>query len=221
MAGFNMDGYVDVAERITEFSEKYPEGSLQSDLTPIEKDGVLTGWLCRAYAYRTAADERPGIGHAVEPVPGKTPYTRDSEAMNAETSAWGRAIIALGFRTKKIASRQEAEARQSSGAATAEGTPKAKSRPAAKEAPSRPAGQDDAPTNGHASFPPNVEPDVRFATQPQRKRLFAIAKEHGVESARLRQILGQITGQESTAQIPASEYDAVVAAVEAEGAVPA
>jgi hypothetical protein len=116
---FDMKDYVDVAERIAEFSAKYPEGSLQSDLTPLYKDDVLVGWLCRAYAYRSASDERPGVGHAVEPVPGKTPYTRDSEAMNAETSAWGRAIIALGFKTKKIASKQEAEARQDAAEGTA------------------------------------------------------------------------------------------------------
>lgn len=106
MSGFNMDDYVDVAERIRNFAERFPEGSLQSEL---EKTGE--GWLCKAYAYRTADDGRPGIGHAFEPVPGKTPYTKDSEAMNAETSAWGRAIVALGFDTKKIASKQEVRAR--------------------------------------------------------------------------------------------------------------
>jgi hypothetical protein len=37
--------------------------------------------------------------------------------MNAETSAWGRALAALGFIGKKIASREEVEARQGNGAA--------------------------------------------------------------------------------------------------------
>ena len=106
MTGFKMDDYVDVAQRIADFSEKYPEGSLQSELTLLEG-----GWLCKARAFRTPDDARPGIGHAFEPVPGKTPYTKDSEAMNAETSAWGRAIVALGFQTKKIASKQEVQAR--------------------------------------------------------------------------------------------------------------
>jgi hypothetical protein len=110
---FNMDDYVDVAARIAQFAEKYPNGSLQADLEPLRNvDGELVGWLCKAYAYRDNTDERPGIGHAVEPVPGKTSYTKDSEAMNAETSAWGRAIIALGFQTKKIASANEARNRQ-------------------------------------------------------------------------------------------------------------
>lgn len=106
---FNLDGYVDVAERIAEFAEKYPEGSLQSTVI-YHQDPA--GWFCTAKAYRTPDDPRPGVGHAFEPVPGKTPYTRDSEAQNAETSAWGRAIVALGFQTKKIASKQEVQARQ-------------------------------------------------------------------------------------------------------------
>jgi hypothetical protein len=114
MSGFKMDDYVDVAERLRLFKAEYPDGSLSSTLEPLrDRDGgVINAWLCRAEAYRTPDDPRPGVGHAVEPVPGKTPYTRDSEAMNAETSAWGRAIIALGFPTKKIASADEVRNRQ-------------------------------------------------------------------------------------------------------------
>jgi hypothetical protein len=109
LSGFNLDDYVDVSQRIDEFSAKYPDGSLQSELSYM---GEPPGWLCVAQAYRTPDDPRPGVGHAFEPVPGKTPYTRDSEAQNAETAAWGRAIVALGFKTKKIASKQEVQARE-------------------------------------------------------------------------------------------------------------
>ena len=196
---FDMKDYKDVADRVAEFSAKYPEGSLQSDLTPIYNGDTLVGWLCRAYAYRTAADERPGVGHAVEPVPGKTPYTRDSEAMNAETSAWGRAIIALGFSTKKIASRQEVEARQSSGATPVEGTPKPKRPVKAEEASPAPASP---AANG------------TYASEAQRKRLFALAKEHNVSTPDLRVIVEDLTGQGSTAQIPRAKYDAVCVAVQ-------
>src|ERR1044072_749476 len=82
---FNMDDYVDVAERIRQFNENSPDGSLQSHLEPV-KDSVdnLIGWLCKAYAYRTADDPTPGVGHAFEPIPGKTPYKREREAMKAE-----------------------------------------------------------------------------------------------------------------------------------------
>ncbi len=39
----------------------------------------------------------PGIGTAWEIVPGTTNFTRGSELQNLETSAWGRAIGALGI----------------------------------------------------------------------------------------------------------------------------
>lgn len=110
---FDLSEYVDVAERIALFKAGHPDGTLQSELQPIILDGALMGWYCKAFAYRTPGDERPGIGHAVEKVPGTTPYTRDSEAQNAETSAWGRAIVACGFTSKKIASAEEVLARQS------------------------------------------------------------------------------------------------------------
>lgn len=113
MSGFKMDDYVDVAERIRMFSDKYPDGSLQSTVQLIGEPPV--GVLCVASAYRTPDDPRPGVGHAYEPIPGKTPYTKDSEVMNAETSAWGRAIVALGFETKKIASANEVRSRTGGG----------------------------------------------------------------------------------------------------------
>ena len=103
---FDLDGYKTVAERCVEFFAKHPHGTLSSELTRLED-----GWLCKAFAYRTPDDPQPGMGHAFEPVPGKTPYTRDSEAMNAETSAWGRAIIAAGIPSEKIASQDEVRAR--------------------------------------------------------------------------------------------------------------
>lgn len=46
--------------------------------------------------------------------PGRTPYTLGSELMNAETSAWGRAIIAVGAADSKkgISSAEEVRNRQ-------------------------------------------------------------------------------------------------------------
>lgn len=109
---FSMDDYIDVSERIAHFSEKYPEGSLQSSWSQTTVND-RTFIVCEAFAYRTPDDERPGHGIAWEPFPGPTPYTKDSELMNAQTSAWGRAIVALGLAAnRKIASRQEVKARQ-------------------------------------------------------------------------------------------------------------
>jgi hypothetical protein len=125
---FSLDDYVTVSERIEQFRTKFPEGSLQSEWTfalvptPVKgEDGTWTTLdrpilVFKAYAYRTADDPRPGIGHASEPIPGKTPYTKDSEWANGETSAWGRAIVAvLAADTRKgVASRDEVQARQGS-----------------------------------------------------------------------------------------------------------
>ena len=62
----------------------------------VERDGEQ--WLAvKAYAYRYPDDQRPGIGHAWEPVPGRSPFTKGSELMVGETSAWGRALAAIGI----------------------------------------------------------------------------------------------------------------------------
>lgn len=107
------EGYVDVATRIVEFRTKHPEGCLRP-VDPTEPVRIITVGD-RTYlqyvaaAYRTPDDPTPGIGVAWEPYPGRTPFTRDSEAMVAETSAWGRAIVAvLAADTKRgIASAEE------------------------------------------------------------------------------------------------------------------
>ena len=108
----NLDDYIPVAERIHAFIQKYPEGSLQP--ANIDEPYTVVGngetkWIVYvAAAYRHPGDERPGIGIAWEPVPGRTPYTKGSELMVAETSAWGRAIVALGIEARRgIASREE------------------------------------------------------------------------------------------------------------------
>jgi hypothetical protein len=110
------EGYIDVATRIVEFRAKYPEGSLrpQNPDNPITviNIGDKTYLQYVACAYRNPTDTAPGIGVAWELFPGRTPFTRDSEAMVAETSAWGRAIVAaLAGDTKKgIASAEEVQA---------------------------------------------------------------------------------------------------------------
>jgi len=113
--------YIDVATRIVEFREKFPQGSLQQ----VKYEFVVVNnksWIVyTAAAYRAPDDERPGIGTAWEPIPGPTNFTRDSEVQNAETAAWGRAMVAaLAVDTKKgIASSEEVRNRQVKSSATA------------------------------------------------------------------------------------------------------
>jgi hypothetical protein len=114
--GFAED-YIPVNERIAAFIAQYPSGSLRP-LWPDEPYRVLgegeTKWLVyAACAFRTPDDPAPGVGLAWEPVPGRTPYTRGSELMVAETSAWGRALAAIGIATNKsIASAEEVRSAQ-------------------------------------------------------------------------------------------------------------
>ncbi len=110
----DLSNYVDVPQRIKEFREKYPEGCLQQVDMQFVNVGEEMFVVYTAAAYRTPDDPRPGHGTAWEPIPGKTPYTRHSEVQNAETSAWGRAIIAVGAAdSSKIASREEVRNRTS------------------------------------------------------------------------------------------------------------
>jgi len=130
---FSMDDYIDVAERIQDFKDTHPKGVLRRHGIPTvmvlegveprddSKRGVKAGdpvrtpfivYTARAYPNPVEEPDNYGEGTAWEPWPGATNYTHDSELMNAETAAWGRAIIALGLvANRKIASRQEVRAR--------------------------------------------------------------------------------------------------------------
>lgn len=134
---FDMQNYIDVKTRIKQFREKYPEGSLQPlnhekpyDIITMGNDTFIIYTAC---AYRNPNDPRPGIGTAMERFPGRTNYTKDSELMNAETSAWGRAIVAaLAVDTDNgVASYEEVRNRQAS------------------DTPSQPARVTTAPQNGN------------------------------------------------------------------------
>lgn len=123
----DLKDYNTVAMRIAEFRVKHPEGSLR----PVNLEepfrvldlGGRQFIVYAAYAYRSPEDQQPGVGVAWEPFPGRTPYTKDSELMNAETSAWGRAIVAAlaADTVAGIATREEIENRR----ADQEAAPKA------------------------------------------------------------------------------------------------
>ena len=90
--------YIDVAERIVEARAQYPNGRLRpadpAKPYTIESIDGQTYIVVVAAFYRDADDQLPGIGMAYEVFPGKSNFTRGSELQNAETSAWGRAMVA-------------------------------------------------------------------------------------------------------------------------------
>lgn len=118
-----LPNYKTVPERIAEFTAKHPEGSLQQLHLEYVRDFGGADWIVyTAAALRHPEDPAPGHGTAWERVPGLTNFTRNSEMQNAETSAWGRAIVAcLAADTSKsdIATLDEKQSR------TAERDPKA------------------------------------------------------------------------------------------------
>jgi hypothetical protein len=185
----DLKDYVEVPERIAQFREKHPDGSLQSEVLayPTESYPFV---VVKAYAYREPNDPRPGVGHAAELYPGRTPYTKDSELMNAETSAWGRALVAvLAADTKRgIASANEVQARQDSPpqvAARVQG----KARTATTSAETASPGQGTAP----AKAPPEDAPLDENPGEPERprylRRIHAVGKNLGYDHDALHGIL--------------------------------
>lgn len=115
---FDLDpSYKEVPERIADFAAKNPNGRLRP-VNPdqpykVEVIGDKVFIVYTAACYLSPDDTLPGIGVAWEPFPGRTPYTKDSELQNAETSAWGRAIVAaLQSEAKRIASAEDVRNRR-------------------------------------------------------------------------------------------------------------
>jgi hypothetical protein len=110
---FDLGDYVPVAERIVTFYELHPEGRIVC--TPPEATVLDGQWFITATCsvWKSDKPEPDAVASAWEPYPGKTTFTRDSEAMNAETSAIGRALGAAGVAVKRsLATSDEVQLRQ-------------------------------------------------------------------------------------------------------------
>lgn len=111
-----LDNYIDVATRLMELKKTYPNAKLQpfnpNQPYKIETIDDQTFIVYVAACYLSETDQLPGVGMAWEKFPGHG-MTRGSELMIAETSAWGRAIVAATMMaTKNIASADEVKAAQ-------------------------------------------------------------------------------------------------------------
>jgi hypothetical protein len=86
----NLSDYVDVPTRFAALLAKWPELRIKEHRPEIVTIGDKIFISVTMQAWRTPDDPQPCQATCFEPFPGKTPFTRDSEQMNASTSCLGR-----------------------------------------------------------------------------------------------------------------------------------
>ena len=113
MSAFNLGDYVDVPTRLAEALKRWPNLRIQETRPVIVTVDNQAYVEISCTVWRDDTDPLPTTAYCWEPIPGRTPYTKGSEMMNASTSCLGRALGFLGMGIgKSIASRNEIQARQ-------------------------------------------------------------------------------------------------------------
>ena len=92
---WDLKDYVDVPARMRMVHEKFPDVRIVEHEPRIITIGDKLYIQVKVQAWRSPDDQHPCIAYCWEPFPGDTPYTRDSEQMNAATSALGRLAALL------------------------------------------------------------------------------------------------------------------------------
>jgi len=104
-----LKNYIEVKDRIQMFYDKFPEGTLHFQYKGVLEFNGETYIYGEAFAYPERDKMAYASGWAWERVPARG-FAKGAEMMTLETSAWGRAIAALGIAvTKGIASREEVQ----------------------------------------------------------------------------------------------------------------
>jgi hypothetical protein len=100
---FNLEDYTTVKERIKMFWEKFPDGSIVTEIL----DWGDKRFIIKAHLYRLWTDERPfATGHANEEV-SERGVNKDFALENGETSAIGVALKNANIGTEKNAPSRE------------------------------------------------------------------------------------------------------------------
>ena len=104
MPRFDVNNYVDVAERIEQFYAEYPDGRILTELLNVANwDGPQSQFIVWASAY--VGDVLQATGLAEESF-GPSGPNLTSALENAETSAIGRALANMGYQTTRDGKRQ-------------------------------------------------------------------------------------------------------------------
>jgi hypothetical protein len=113
MNAFNLGDYVDVPTRLAEALKRWPDLRIQETKPIIVTVDNQQYVEISCTVWNDANDLMPTVAYCWEPIPGRTPYTKGSEMMNASTSCLGRALGMKGMGIgKSIASLNEVQARQ-------------------------------------------------------------------------------------------------------------
>ncbi len=109
MAKFDLSQYDTVDSRIKKFLADFPDGRIQTEIVMVDGEIGKTRWVVKAMAFRHLHETVPSAtGFAFE-VDGTGMANQTSALENAETSARGRCLQALGYTGAKSASREEME----------------------------------------------------------------------------------------------------------------
>jgi hypothetical protein len=108
----DLSNYVDVPTRFAMALERWPELRLVENRPEVITLGDKTFIAVTVQAWRTPDDPIPAQATAWEPMPGLTPFTKNSEMMNASTSATGRVLGLMMSFGPKMASAEEVRNRQ-------------------------------------------------------------------------------------------------------------
>jgi hypothetical protein len=92
MAYFDLSQYQTVQERIDLFWSAFPDGRLNLEIVSLTDTQVVM----KAEVYLDKADEKPAAVDYAEERLGSSPVNKTSFVENCATSAYGRAISALG-----------------------------------------------------------------------------------------------------------------------------
>ena len=112
----DLSNYVDVPTRFAMALERWPELRIMENRPEIITIGDKVFISVTMQAWRTPDDPIPAQATCFEPFPGKTSFTRDSEQMNASTSALGRVLGLMMSFGPKMASAEEVRNRQTTSA---------------------------------------------------------------------------------------------------------
>jgi hypothetical protein len=108
----DLSNYVDVPTRFAAALERWPELRIIENRPEVITIADKTFISVTMQAWRTPDDPVPAQATCFEPFPGKTSFTRDSEQMNASTSALGRVLGLMMSFGPKMASAEEVRNRQ-------------------------------------------------------------------------------------------------------------